>query len=540
MKMLDLLHCKSLQGADLIVKIKNPELPVTGINILEATDIERWAKPGMVILTSYFALQNQSEAELEIFFDKLKQFHIACIILKIERLVKEIPEQFIRLCEAHAIPLIRIAGDTKYEDIIVEVLTFILGIREQRLALHYKVSKISSEMTLQMLSIHEILERFRQFLGMDLTLVGQGKRAPISTNRQLAKFTLGERVDLFSSEYMTFGYKRGLCANGQKQNQKCSSVVLVDFSINIGNSETLAIHERQKRKVNEDDIVVVENLVRCLQLNLLREYSGKQRIMWNINTLVNDLLRGLITDAEEFSAACTALGIARDGYCQVLTLNYADIDEEEPITLYEIKNRLRPEIQKFDRRMVYYTTPRYDQYILPFDKQPSACFDIIKIKSLIDFVINGEEFASRMSYSGGVSEVFPVSAISAAAAQSKAVADFLSHNNFSNNIREYKNLGLFKLFLGKECGKMVDFLPEEIIRLKTETPELFTTLCVFLKYNRNYTQTAEKLFLHPKTVKYRIEKITRKYQLDLENIHFVTMILAAIEIMEYQVNNSER
>lgn len=533
MKLQDLLNCKSLQGADLIVGSENWNLPVTGINILEATDIERWGKPGMVILTSYFALQSHTDEELQAFINKVKQLGIACIIIKVDRLVSEIPVQFIDLCKTFEIPLIRIGGATKYEDIIVEVLTFILGIREQRLALYYQVSKIGSEMALEMLSLREILLRFKTFLGFDMTLMEKDKHVTISTNKQLTKFAVESELELFHSEYMTFGYQRYQCRCETSSSQKYPSVVLVEFSIEDA-SETLAIHETQKHQVDENDIVVIENLIRCLQLNLLREYSGRQKQMWDKNTLVNDLLRGLINDPAEFTSACAELEIDPEGSCQVFTISFAGAEEDDQITLYAMKNRLRSEVQRIYRNLVYYTTPRYDQYILSSAKRQPAYFDADRINTLINRVIAEEHLSGRIRFFGGVSDVFPVSEIAAAGTQSKSVADFLSHHAISNSTREYKNLGLFKLFLGKEKVKLADFVPEELVRLRADSEELFETLCTYLKNNRNLKQTASELYLHPKTVKYRIDKIARNYTLDLENIHYVTLILASIEIMEFQ------
>lgn len=533
MKMQDLLNCKSLQGADLIVEPKSLDLTVTGINILEATDIERWGKPGMVILTSYFALQSHGEEEMQAFFTKVKQLGIVCIILKVDRLVSEIPAQFVALCKAFEIPLLRIGGATKYEDIIVEVLTFILGIREQRLALYYKVSKIGSEMALEMLSLREILLRFKTFLGFDMTLMEKGRRAMISTNKQLSKLAVESELELFHSEYMTFGYKRFQCRCETSSSKKYPSVVLVEFSIEDAN-EMLAIHETQKHRIDENDIVVIENLIRCLQLNLLREVSGKQKLMWDKNTLVNDLLRGMINDPAEFASACAELEIDPAGSCQVLTINLAGAEEDDQITLYAMKNRLRAEIQRIYRHLVYYTTPRYDQYVLSSVKRQPAYFDAAQINALTSRVIAEEHLSERIHFFGGVSDVFPVGEIAAAGTQSKLVADFLSHNNITDNVREYKNLGLFKLFLGKEKVKLSDFVPDELLRLRADSEELYATLCAYLKNNRNLKQTAEELFLHPKTVKYRIDKITRGYLLDLENIHYVTLVLASIEIMEFQ------
>lgn len=533
MKIQDLINCKSLQGADLIVRPKSPDLPVTGINILEATDIERWGKPGMVILTSYFALQSHGDEELHAFFAKVKQLGIVCIILKVDRLVSEVPAQFVALCKAYEIPLLRISGTTKYEDIIVEVLTFILGIREQRLLLYYKVSKIGSEMALEMLSLREILLRFKTFLRFDMTLMEKGKRAMINTNKQLSKIEVESELELFHSEYMTFGYKRFQCRCETSSSQKYPSVVLVEFSIEDTN-EILAIHETQKHQVDENDIVVIENLIRCLQLNLLREVSGKQKQMWDKNTRVNDLLRGMIDDPAEFASACAELEIDPAGSCQVLTINFAGAEEDDQITLYAMKNRLRAEIQRIYRHLVYYTTPRYDQYILSSAKRQPAYFDAAQINTLTSRVIAEEHLSEHIHFVGGLSDVFPVGEIAAAGTQSKQVADFLLHNNIANNIRDYKNLGLFKLFLGKEKVKLSDFVPDELLRLRADSEELYATLCAYLKNNRNLKQTAEELFLHPKTVKYRIGKIIRGYMPDLENIHYVTMILASIEIMEFQ------
>lgn len=533
MKIRDLLNCTSLQGADLIVDVKDWNLPVTGINILEATDIEKWGKPGMAILTSYFALQSHSDEELLVFCDKIKQLGISCIIIKVDRLISEIPEQFVNLCNTFEIPLIRISGATKYEDIIVEVLTFILGIREQRLALYYKVSKIGSEMALEMLSLREILLRFRAFLGLEMTLMKRGKRASISTNKQLAKFTIEAERELFHSEYMTFGYKRYQCRSENSANQKYPSVVLVEFSMEDA-VETLAIHETYHHQLDEDDIVIIENLIRCLQLNLLREYSGKQRLMWNRNTLVNDLLRGMINDSTEFLSACAELEIDPEGSCQVLTINFSGAGESDQIALYAMKNTLRAKIQRNYRHMVYYTTPRYDQYVLSSSRRQPGYFDAAQINALTAQSIAEERLSEPIRFFGGLSNLFPVREIAAAGTQSKLVADFLSHNNIGNNIREYKNLGLFKLFLGKEKVKLMDFVPEELVRLQADSEELYVTLSAYLKNSRSLKRTADALFLHPKTVKYRIDKIRRNYMLDLENIHYVTLILASIEIMEFQ------
>lgn len=533
MKLIDLVNCRSLQGAKLVVGISTPDLPVTGINILEATDIERWGKAGMVLLSSYFALQKHDHDELRIFFEKIKQIGIAAIIIKVNRLVNEIPQQFVNLCRDYEIALLQIDDQIKYEDIIVEVLGSILAMREQRLSLYYKISKLSSEMTLELLSTQEILERFKTLMGFELTLIEKDKRYPISTNPVLAKFTLVEALPIFVSEYMTFDYRRFSCQYEKFLNLKDQCVLLVDFSTSEETEATLVIHEKPERRIDEDDIMVVENLVRCLQLNLLRKSLGKQKKMMNTNSLVNDLLRGLVNEPAEFDSVCADLKIDPDSNCQVLTFDYYYPRENDLIALFEIKDHIRAEIKRIHHNLVYYITPRYDQYIFTFANQSSRFVEKSMIKKILDDLLPGDS-QSPVKYFCGISDSFPVRKITLAAEQSKSVADFLSQNHIGNTLSEYKDLGFFKLFLSKENSQMLDFVPDDLIRMQHESKELFDTLCVYLKNNQSYKLTAEAMFLHPKTVKYRIEKLVRDYQINFGDIHSLAILLASIEILEFQ------
>jgi len=65
----DVLKIESAIGAKLIAGHKGILNDVTGINVLEALDIENWGKSGEIILTSYFALQNLDDNELNLFFE---------------------------------------------------------------------------------------------------------------------------------------------------------------------------------------------------------------------------------------------------------------------------------------------------------------------------------------------------------------------------------------------------------------------------------------------------------------------------------------
>jgi hypothetical protein len=116
-----------------------------------------------------------------------------------------------------------------------------------------------------------------------------------------------------------------------------------------------------------------------------------------------------------------------------------------------VKNQFRLELNRFREQMVYYVTPRYDQYILSYQKDERVSFDTNKIKNTLGRKIAGEKFAGTIHYFGGISDFFPVKEIASAGTQSMAVAYFLLQL-CQGHCYGYRNQGLYKLFLGKDAA----------------------------------------------------------------------------------------
>lgn len=533
MQLADLLKCASLKNARVVVPPLSINDHVTGINVLEASDIERWGKKGLVILTSYFALKDLSHTGLEGFFDKLKSIGIGCLIVKINRLLKEIPADFIVLCRSHGIALIEIDEYTKYEDIISEVLGFILARREKRLSLYYQLSKISSRMAIDMLGTHEILREFKQFLQFDLTLENISKGISNRTNPRLTRYEIIEELPLEHWEFMTFDYKRHRCKYLSSGGVKEGSLIRIDIPSFEGKKYTLLIHEKKNRMIDGNDVIVIENLTLALQFELLREFSGKQRQLLNKNSLVNDVLRGVFTVKEEFATACAQLNLDPKETVRVMTIDYYPEGEPDGIALYDLRNNLRTELQRLQPRAIYYIAPSYDQFILPAET-PDTQMKAATFLDLLTGMIKLSESLPKLKFYGGISDYFKVNEIALADLQSKAIASFLTRNYPHNTIEEYDNLGIFKLFINESNRDLSGFVKPEINTLYQERPELFKTISTYLKTGRSYSHTAEELFLHPKTVKYRIEKISELLQLDLDNIQDEMILLTSIEIIRFR------
>ena len=85
----------------------------------------------------------------------------------------------------------------------------------------------------------------------------------------------------------------------------------------------------------------------------------------------------------------------------------------------------------------------------------------------------------------------------------------------SNQLYTYADIGVFQLFLKSTNSEQLQhYIPVKLLQLHQQNPELTETLKVFLDTTQNFKLTGDKLFIHPKTVRYRINKIKELTQID--------------------------
>lgn len=108
---------------------------------------------------------------------------------------------------------------------------------------------------------------------------------------------------------------------------------------------------------------------------------------------------------------------------------------------------------------------------------------------------------------------------------------------------EFDNLGLYRLLyvmcqnlnMEKVLG---DFHKQKLGQLinydEQNKTELYNTLIIYLENNCNISLTAEKLFVHPNSVRYRINKIEKLLKVDLSRLECMVEITLASKIDKMQ------
>lgn len=508
MNIQEILKIPSLKNSKLLAGESGVTKEINSVNVLEALDVENWAKHGEVILTSYFALKDLKNSELDSFFKKLNEIDISALIIKIDRLVTEIPKKIIDLCNKYSIPLIRINKDVKYESIILEILGPIINKNVYLLNKYYDVHSELTNLAMKVPSLESILFEFKTMINHDITLINESKDIIICTNPILNDVTVLNTKEVLKETYMYFQYERKEVIYNFTTPKIIGHQIRVKIPYLGFNDYELIIHELND-ELDSEDYIVLENAVKFLQMELLKKYTISQNLFQQKNNIIGDLLNDRIYEKKDIDEVLDSIKLGKYKHYQILLIKLYPKDNHQnydnismlPILMH-IRNRFKVTFSSIA------FLERSDRIVFLFNlSKTNNSIDLDHINKIMDSLVENnilKDFYYRISISSKV-EKYDIPKANREVLDTQKVLK-LFHN--SNKILPYDELGIYKLFLeSNNLDSLEKFISKRISIFRKDHPQLFETLEVFLDSNQSYVITSEKLFLHPKTVRYRIDKI---------------------------------
>lgn len=536
MNMKDALSIKSLKTAKLIAGENGLRNNVNGIMVLEAADIENWGREGEIILTSYFALKDMDAYELKEFLKKLSKIGTSAIIIKIDRLLLEIPEAMILYCNEYAIPLIQIPKEIKYEALMLEIMSPLIDENMDLLTRYYDAHNEMINLALKEPSILQILNELKRMIQMDVTFFHRESLAKIGTNPYYDSFQLIQSTRINKKRYMNFDYfMNKVHYTTLKNSQSYSHLSVLIPNLTHGTYE-LIIHEVD-HSLKSSDFMVIENAVSFLQMELLKKYALSQNQFHRNNNLVTDLLHGRIYNQDEIDEVLELLHIKKELYYQVMQVQIKDYNQlrkkgskwAENI-IYSIRSEFKNVwkncafLEKEDRISFLYNLSDHD-----------VPYTVDKVRELMDRILR-DDTLPKFYYQASISTLSDKRSIPKINNEVLDIRKILHLFHKPNIILHYDDLGIYKILLASNnLEDMNRFISPTILAFKNDYPDLMDTLECFLNNNQNYANTAQKMYLHPKTIKYRIEKIQTILNFDFEDAEAILHAQIATRIFKLMV-----
>lgn len=536
MRVIDVLELPSMRQAVVVSGHAGLTREVSSAMILEAPDIENWGREGQLIITSFFALRDLDDGGLESFFLKLESIGISALVFKIERLVSEIPETVTRLSENCSIPVIRVPKSARYEPIMVDVLSKVINSNVRLLERFYNAHRQTMALALTEPTESDILLELKGAIRADATFYSLPRDRRVGTcpsKAGFSSFEVRERTE--RDPYQSFHYFDATLGypGGEKRHALAISVPSSD-----GCRYYLIIHQGDTR-LSRLDIMVIENFVSLLQMEVLKRNALDKQTFIKNNSLAHDLLLDRFRSPEAAARALDELGLALYPLYQILLVRVRLKGQGmgDRSALETVLAALRRAIACTCGVTAYYeNNDRFSLVVNLPDGHPPIGTDVV-VRAIEGVVSRGT--LPRFSYLVAFSLMGGVGDIPSLNREVLAVSRLLGELGDESRCVRYEDLGILRLLLDLPDGVLPrQYLDPRVVELMEGRPELFKTLVAFYRCGSNYQETAARLFVHPKTVRYRVHQAERLVGIDVGNPDDLMQIAFAGKMVEVMGKDS--
>lgn len=522
----EVLKLPSMEGASVVAGVEGLGRNVTNAMVLEGPDVEKWGRPGLLLVTSFYALEPLTDEARQAFFDKLAGIGIAGIVFKPDRLLKDVPASYAHACDSHAIPIVRIRPDTTFESVLMDVMGNAIDSNVTLLNHFFEIHRQTMKLALEQPSIHTIVSRLKDSLGHDATYYSRTDEIRISTDSERGSFFSAKLRERERNRYQSFHYYDTLLDYGRGG---VSTALAARIPGLDAQSSYLIIHQ-DPSAVTPVEYMTVENFVSLLQTEALKEAAIDQRIFNRNNMAVHDLLLNRLPSREALDRSLKELGIDAHSRYQAMLLRIVIDDPERQGQLQDLLSAFRRRLKKARLNTVFFQSNNRITFLCNFPSRLSG-FSAEGVTTLLEELGRDDELPS-FTYLAALSETTDRFSLSTINEQVMGIYKLFGSDRAASRVIRYEDLGIYKLFLGtQDHARIRGYVDPRLSRLFEENPEGFRTLVTLCEENLRYNAAAERLFVHPKTIHYRVRRIRESYGIDVRDSGDLMQVLVASTVL---------
>ena len=530
-----LLESEQFPKMKLLCGEKGLDLEVKGIRIIEIEDMERYLTGGEILITSFQVYLSCSDREVEQHFEDLVKSDISGFIVKKRKEYDPTGRRLSLLekhCKKYEIPLVEISEDSYYWGIIRYVIMQVFDKDTARLK-YFKITHDNFNTFIlnnngSCNTASDIIKFLSVMIENPVVLYYGNLNCMVSTNSDNSKLILSDEIQ---------PYKPNIITKFQYMKQMKGSCVqyVVKFAI-LNEMEIYITITEENRELTELDYMAIENAIINLQYGFLSEFAQDEVKKKYQRDLIHNILNGLLS-SKEMTEAAAQLGMKESDTYRVVDFHTIKKNVQRKYTkeqLHEVGvivgelTYLLPDalIYRNMDQIVMIQQVDSDQTELEYQKEMEEVKDVIQRSILYrkkdtDFQIGiGKSVEGYQRLKESYHE----------ASRAIKYIDIirLVTGDKNKSVVHYSNLGFFQIF-GKvdDVTELERYIPETLKKLylyDEHKGELITTLQMYLRNNQSIKKTAGAMFVHYRTISYRLEKIKQISGINFDNANEVLAV----------------
>lgn len=530
-----LLESEQFPKMKLLCGEKGLDLEVKGIRIIEIEDMERYLTGGEILITSFQVYLSCNDREVEQHFEDLVKSDISGFIVKKRKEYDPTGRRLSLLekhCKKYEIPLVEISEDSYYWGIIRYVIMQVFDKATARLK-YFKITHDNFNTFIlrnngSSNTASDIIKFLSIMIENPVVLYYGNLNCMVSTNSDNSKLILSDEIQPYKPNIITkFQYMRQMKGS-------CVQYV-VKFAI-LSEVEIYITITEENRGLTELDYMAIENAIINLQYEFLSEFAQDEVKKKYQRDLIHNILNGLLS-SKEMTEAAAQLGMKESHTYRVVDFHTIKNNVQSKYTkeqLHEVGviegelKHLLPDalIYRNMDQIVMIQQVDSNQTELEYQKEMEEVEDVIQRSILYrkkdtDFQIGiGKSVEGYQRLKESYHE----------ASQAIKYIDIirLVTGDKNKSVVHYSNLGFFQIF-GKvdDVTELERYIPETLKKLylyDEHKGELITTLQMYLRNNQSIKKTAGAMFVHYRTISYRLEKIKQISGINFDNANEVLAV----------------
>ena len=514
-----LLESEQFPKMKLLCGEKGLDLEVKGIRIIEIEDMERYLTGGEILITSFQVYLSCNDREVEQHFEDLVKSDISGFIVKKRKEYDPTGRRLSLLekhCKKYEIPLVEIPGDFYYLGIIRYVIMQVFDKATARLK-YFKITHDNFNAFIlnnngSCNTASNIIKFLSVMIENPVVLYYGNLNCMVSTNSDNSKLILSDEIQ---------PYKPNIITKFQYMKQMKGSCVqyVVKFAI-LSEVEIYITITEENRELTELDYMAIENAIINLQYGFLSEFAQDEVKKKYQRDIVHNILNGLLS-SKEMTEAASQLGMKESDTYRVVDFHTITKNVQRKYTKEQLHEvgviegelmHLLPDalIYRNMDQIVMIQQVDSDQTELEYQKEMEEIEEVIQRSILYrkkdtDFQIGiGKSVEGYQRLKESYYEA------SQAIKYIEIIRQVTGDKNKS--VVHYSNLGFFQIF-GEidDVTELERYIPETLKKLylydDEHKGELITTLQMYLRNNQSIKKTAGAMFVHYRTISYRLEKI---------------------------------
>lgn len=531
-----LLESEQFPKMKLLCGEKGLDLEVKGIRIIEIEDMERYLTGGEILITSFQVYLSCNDREVEQHFEDLVKSDISGFIVKKRKEYDPTGRRLSLLekhCKKYEIPLVEISEDSYYWGIIRYVIMQVFDKATARLK-YFKITHDNFNTFIlrnngSSNTASDIIKFLSIMIENPVVLYYGNLNCMVSTNSDNSKLILSDEIQ---------PYKPNIITKFQYMKQMKGSCVqyVVKFAI-LSEVEIYITITEENRELTELDYVAIENAIINLQYGFLSEFAQDEVKKKYQRDIIHNILNGLLS-SKEMTEAAAQLGMKESDTYRVVDFHTIKKNVQSKYTkeqLHEVGvivselKHLLPDalIYRNMDQIVMIQQVDSNQTELEYQKEMEEVEDVIQRSILYrkkdtDFQIGiGKSVEGYQRLKESYHE----------ASRAIKYIDIirLVTGDKNKSVVHYSNLGFFQIF-GEidDVTELERYIPETLKKLyeydDEHKGELIPTLQMYLRNNQSIKKTAGAMFVHYRTISYRMEKIKEITGINFDNANEVLAV----------------